>query len=278
MHDLIERTSELAKKSKARVGIGMGTEKREYVTHVIESVNAAKSFAKLITIGEKNMMKGIATDVEIFDSSKPEESLVKMLKKGEIDAAVRGSCRASLVLKNLKRIFKIEKIFRLALLGTADGRYFFFAPVGIDEGNTLEEKLTFVQLGAKFMEGLKVEPRVAVISGGRREDIDRCARADETIAAAESLIGEAEKTGIKNIRHYYILIEDAIKNGANLIIAPDGVTGNLMFRTLIFLGNGKVAGAPILNLDKVFIDTSRAQKTYVEAIMLANALAYVQSR
>ena len=31
-----------------------------------------------------------------------------------------------------------------------------------------------------------------------------------------------------------------------MLIAPDGISGNLVFRTLHFLGGGKALGAPIL--------------------------------
>jgi len=71
-------------------------------------------------------------------------------------------------------------------------------------------------------------------------------------------------------KNYSILIEDAIKD-ANLIIAPDGISGNLIFRTLVFLGGGNGFGAPVL-MEKVFVDTSRVKEDSARAIMLASAL------
>jgi len=57
-----------------------------------------------------------------------------------------------------------------------------------------------------------------------------------------------------------------------MIIGPDGISGNLIFRTLHFLGEGRALGAVVLNIDRVFVDTSRAKGSYVDSIALASAL------
>jgi len=66
------------------------------------------------------------------------------------------------------------------------------------------------------------------------------------------------------------VIEDAIRD-ANVIVAPDGITEKLIFRTLTFLGGGGGFGAPVL-ADLVFVDTSRVKVKFSDAIMLASAL------
>jgi predicted methyltransferase MtxX (methanogen marker protein 4) len=38
------------------------------------------------------------------------------------------------------------------------------------------------------------------------------------------------------------------------------------------LGRGKALGAVVLNIDRVFVDTSRAKSSYVDSIALASAL------
>jgi predicted methyltransferase MtxX (methanogen marker protein 4) len=72
--------------------------------------------------------------------------------------------------------------------------------------------------------------------------------------------------------HTEILIEEAARR-YGMVVAPDGVSGNLVFRTLTFLGAGKGHGAPVVNIDKIFVDTSRASADYTNAIMLAKSLA-----
>ena len=59
------------------------------------------------------------------------------------------------------------------------------------------------------------------------------------------------------ITHDEILIEKAIENKSNLIIAPDGISGNLIYRTLVHLGGGKAYGAIYMGLKHTIIDTSR---------------------
>ena len=59
---------------------------------------------------------------------------------------------------------------------------------------------------------------------------------------------------------------------ADLVIAPDGISGNIIFRALHFIGGAKALGAPVINTDKIFVDTSRAKTDYVDCIALAMKL------
>ncbi|HIH62108.1 MAG TPA: methyltransferase, partial [Methanobacteriales archaeon] len=62
--------------------------------------------------------------------------------------------------------------------------------------------------------------------------------------------------------------------GRNLILAPDGITGNLIFRSLVLIGSARSHGAITLGIDPIFIDTSRAQtvKGYERALRFAYKL------
>jgi len=46
----------------------------------------------------------------------------------------------------------------------------------------------------------------------------------------------------------------------------------LVFRTLTFLGGGLGHGAPVVNISRIFVDTSRASPNYANALLLAAAL------
>ena len=59
------------------------------------------------------------------------------------------------------------------------------------------------------------------------------------------------------INHDEILIEKAIDDKSNLIIAPNGISGNLIYRTLVHLGGGKAYGAIYMDIGHIIIDTSR---------------------
>ena len=91
------------------------------------------------------------------------------------------------------------------------------------------------------------------------------------IVSKENILELKDKYDIK---HYYILIEEAIKEHANIIIAPDGITGNLIFRSLVLVAGMKSNGALTLNQPYIFIDTSRSQNTqgYINSINLMKKL------
>jgi predicted methyltransferase MtxX (methanogen marker protein 4) len=56
------------------------------------------------------------------------------------------------------------------------------------------------------------------------------------------------------------------------VMAPDGVCGNLIFRTLALLCGARSMGAPVLMDNKVFVDSSRARGNFDGPIMLASAM------
>jgi predicted methyltransferase MtxX (methanogen marker protein 4) len=151
------------------------------------------------------------------------------------------------------------------LLETPDGHRFFMGPVGVDEGYTISEKERFVRMGRWFAELFSLPSVVGVLSGGRHDDYGRHARVDASLDDAREL---AQRTGAVD---FGILIEDAVKQ-CGCIIAPDGISGNLIFRTLVLVGGGHSHGAPIVNLDRIFIDTSRANPDYVCSFLLSHKL------
>ena len=206
---------------------------------------------------------GIGENKNIVDASKEvdfeviltesEEDLIGMLLKKEVDAAVRGSISSSRILPLLKEKYNTD-IFRASFL-EVNGHKFLFAPVGIDEGDSKEQKIKIIELGAEFLLRLGIKPNIAVLSGGRPEDVDRSKKIYDSIEE-----GEYITRIIKNkysVKHYFILIENAINDKVNFILAPDGISGNLIFRTLAFLGSGKSYGAITLGIMEIFVDTSR---------------------
>jgi len=203
--------------------------------------------------------------VRIVTSPDPHEALIADLKEGRIDAAVRGTLPANETLRALKQACGVDHLERVALLETASGRKFFLTPVGVDEGWTVAEKLDLIRKGRVISRRFGLPDRVGVLSGGRLGDIGRHAEVDASMAEAELV---AKLSGSV---HCEILIEDAVRT-CGLIIAPDGISGNLIFRTLTFLGAGHGHGAPVLNINKIFVDTSRASPDYTNALMLAAAL------
>ncbi len=262
---LLSEIERKARKNQARIGLGIG----KISEKVIKSAEAAREYADVVLVGDEKEIKATGTDLEIINSREPSKKLIELLVAGQIDGAVRGTLSATKTLSELKKSLNIKKLYRVALLETADGKPFFLAPVGIDEGNSIDDKIELIKRGAEHFRRFGIEAKVGILSGGRFEDKGRDEHVDKTLAEAELVTKRACDMGI-SAKNYSILIEDAITE-ANFIIAPDGISGNLIFRTLVFLGGGYGHGAPVL-MEKVFVDTSRVGGHYTRAIMLASAL------
>jgi putative methanogen marker protein 4 len=198
-----------------------------------------------------------------------EDELLDMLFKKKVDAAVRGSLTSSVIMAKIKRIYK--EVYRASLLEIDDHK-FLLAPVGIDEGDTLKQKKDIIFYGAQLLYEMGVEPKIAILSGGRSQDIGRSQKIDDSIWEAEELTRITRNK--YTVKHYFIMIEDAVAQGSNMILAPDGICGNLIFRSLVFLGSIKSHGAINLGIKEILIDTSRTQTEagYLRALKLAKRL------
>jgi putative methanogen marker protein 4 len=250
MERLAPETVFRAAKSKDRkVGVGSSVDS----DHVRTSVDLANA-------------TGYGTSVVYHDA----EELVQHLKEGRIDAAVRGDLDSKRAMMAVKELFGLKKIERMAMIQPRGGSIFFLAPVGVDEGATVQDKVDMVRRGVVLLGRMGVRPSIGIMAGGRATDIGRCPTVDRSIQDAENIVTLLKDQGL-DAENVHILIEEAI-HSKNIIIAPDGISGNLIFRCLHLVDGGRSMGAPILNLDKVFVDTSRAKTSYVDSIALASAL------
>ena len=215
----------------------------------------------------RDSVKGIEGSAIVYTDP---EKLVDDLISGELDAAVRGDMSSSVLLPLLKKKMGVPELERVVLLEPIGGKLVIAAPVGIDEGWTVEQKYNLAVKSVELMKKIGMGTKIAVMSGGRKDDIGRHEVVDRTIRDALELVDRLNSEGY-DAYHAEILIENAV-NDADLIIAPDGISGNLIFRTMHLIGGALALGAPIINIDTVFIDTSRAKKDYKDSIALAMRL------
>jgi putative methanogen marker protein 4 len=246
-----------------KIGIGVGSDAGK----VIDSACRVSIPCEIICYLHPDAGKVPAghRNIRILESDAPETALVADVMSGAIDAAVRGTLPANATLQVLKTAAGVTHLERVALLETAGGKKFFLAPVGIDEGWTVVEKLSLIKKGRLIARRFGLPDKVGILSGGRLGDVGRHAIVDRSIADAELIARLGD--GV----HCEILIEEAVAS-CGLVIAPDGISGNLIFRTLTFLGAGYAHGAPVVNIDKIFVDTSRASPDYTNALLLAASL------
>jgi len=274
----LEYIREKAKKRYAKVAIGVGLEGEEYISKIVSSASTAqkKGFAKPILVGDRSKIrKYLTNELEIFQSDRPWFDIIKLVKENYVDAGIRGSLSATNLLKEIKKSFNLNHIHRIALLSTFKGNLFFFAPVGIDEGSDFMDKKILVDDAVNLQKKLHIEPKIAILSGGRKEDFGRNYRVNKSLKEGEILANLIKKSSTPDVKHYGILIENAINEKVTFILAPDGISGNLIFRTLEFLGGGKGIGAVYTDLIPkiIFIDVSRETTTYVDSFAFASFIS-----
>ncbi len=280
---MIQKFKEVAKKKSSNIGIGLGTSEDHNQKILQASLNFVRlNKANVYIFGTSNQIKNLHkqtpenSQVKFIECQIPEYAILTSLINNTIQSIVRGSMSSNKFLHNLKKELNVKKINRLALLETNFGQQFFFGPVGIDECKNLKNKIHFLDLAIQKLLEFELIPKVSILSGGRISDIGRDTKVDNSIQDADKIV-ELLKQKIKDleISHDEILIEKAIENKSNLILAPDGISGNLIYRTLVHLGGGKAYGAIYMGLEHAIIDTSRVGDfTEIQgALLLALALS-----
>ncbi len=217
---------------------------------------------------ERSVLAMEERDVRIYDDS---SELVSDLISGDIDAAVRGDMSSSMLLPILKKGLGLIALERVAFLEPQGGKLIILSPVGIDEGWTEDQRYDLAVRSVNLAQKVGMGSRIAIMSGGRCEDVGRCRAVDRSIESARVIVKRLTADGY-DAYHSQILIEDAMRE-ADIVIAPDGVVGNIIFRTMHLVGGAKALGAPVVNADRVFIDTSRAKPDYKDSIALAMKLS-----
>ncbi len=216
---------------------------------------------------ERSVLAMEGHDIVIYDD--PYE-LAGDLASGKIDAAVRGDISSSVLLPILKSKIGLKSLERAVFMEPQGEKMFILAPVGIDEGWTERQKHDLAVRSVALAKRVGMGSKIAIMSGGRCEDVGRCKVVDKSIESARNLAKKLCDEGY-DAYHSQILIENAVKE-ADIIIAPEGITGNIIFRSLHFIGGVMALGAPVINTDKVFIDTSRAKTDYRDSLALAMML------
>ena len=156
---------------KVRVGIGRGTD----AGNVERSVEAMKQY-----------------DVRIYDDP---ELLAEDLATGKIDAAIRGYMSSSKLLPILKSKLGLKSLERIVFLELLNGKMILMAPVGIDEGWSDAQREELARKCVKMAKRVGLGTKVAVMSGGRCEDVGRCKAVDRSIESARNIVKQLESEG-----------------------------------------------------------------------------------
>ena len=209
------------------------------------------------------------TDIRLIYS---DDDLIKAILDDNVAAVVRGSLPASNIMQYLKKHY--PNLSRATYVN-GNGHEFLLSPVGIDEGNTVDEKYEIVLNCIDFLKKVGKKPKIAVLAEGREDDFGRGSEVSNSIIDSKKLTKIIKENTSKDVENYFILIEKAINSKSNIIIAPNGRVGNIIFRTLVLLNSWPSHGAVTFGIDKTYIDTSRDQSIdgYVRSLILANELS-----
>jgi putative methanogen marker protein 4 len=209
------------------------------------------------------------TDIKLIYS---DEDLVKSVLDDNIAAVVRGSLPASNIMQELKEYY--PELSRATYVN-GDEYEFLLSPVGIDEGTTVEERYEIALNCIDFLKKVDKKPKIAILAEGREDDFGRGEEVSNSIEDSKKLTELIQENTQEEVKNYFILIEKAINSKANIIIAPNGRVGNIIFRTLVLLSSWPSHGAVTFGIDRVYIDTSRDQSIdgYVRSLTLADKLS-----
>ena len=209
------------------------------------------------------------TDIILIYS---DDDLIKAVLDDNVDAVVRGSLPASNIMQELKE--RYPKLSRATYVN-GDGYEFLLSPVGIDEGRTVEERYDIAINCIEFLKKLGKKAKIAILAEGREDDFGRGSEVSNSIIDSKKLTKLLKENTQEDVTNHFILIEKAINSKSNVIIAPNGRVGNIIFRTLVLLSSWPSHGAVTFGIDSVYIDTSRDQSIdgYVRSLKLAYKLS-----
>lgn len=236
-----------------KIAVGLG--KNKDVIKACEAFKKENSNVEIITVDNDN-------------------DLVKAILDDDVNAVVRGSLPASSVMKELKS--KFSDISRATYIN-GNNIEFLLTPVGIDEGTTVEDKLKIAIHCGEFLKKQSKIPKIAVMASGRKGDYGRSEEISKSIDESNELTKLIKENTDFEVINHYILIEKAIKDNCNIIIAPNGIMGNIIFRTLVLVNSWPSCGAVTFGINSTYIDTSRDQNIegYLRSLKLAYKLANI---
>lgn len=253
---------------RRRIGIGiLGPD-----AAVVETLTRAQALCEVVAFGQP------VAGVRSIATATPEEDLVAALAAGELDAVVRGQADATTLRRRLMERFAYgpEDIKDLGVVKDNLGRVFIPCPISHTQGWTVEQKLALIAEAVKLARVLRLPVKVGVISGARPAELGSSPYLAETFADGErivALLGD----GLP-IRHYYIDIEKAIADQCTILVMVNGMVGNHVLRSLVFLGQVRIYGGIIGGIAPLVVESFRNSPGFFEYLEFANALANLRGQ
>lgn len=197
--------------------------------------------------------------IKIIQSNHPESTMFDFMNDSKYTKIIiRGELKSSILLNIMKNKLNNNSYYRIATIITKK-KLLLIAPVGIDEGESIKEKVNFMIYGLKLLRKLNIKPKIGMFDNFTYKIIKKY-----------KIIHN--KINLKyNIKIFNKIIP--AQCSSNYLIFSNGITGNLCFRTMTHLCNLDGMGAPmffdIKYKNTIFIDTSRTLNHYLNSIKLS---------
>lgn len=259
-------TAKKLKLGRPRIGFGLAKPDKE----ILASLKKSKKYADIILVGPKAVSKVIRFKKIISDN--PERKLPELLVNGELDGIVRGTIDDFKTFENYQDLVgknKTKNMIELALLEDAYGRQFFLSDGSNPLGWTKQEKIKSCEGIVEFIKKMGAKPKIGLITGVRHDTYQRrksikigvIAILNQTYKDAEDIVTYFKKKRIQ-IKNYAIELNAAVEDGCNIIVPPNGMVGNQIFRALCLIGGGKILTCSRANLSHPYEDNSRCEKDF----------------
>jgi len=254
---------EKAKSGRRKIGIGILHPDES----IIESLIRASDFCDVIAFGEK------LQNISSIPTATPEKSLVEAIKSGEIDAIVRGQANATVMREELVHQFSYSPDIIKDLGVVKDNLNRVFIPIAISnfQGWSVDQKIELIRDAIELLGLLHLPVKVGVTSGARPNECGSVPYLAETYADAEKIVSILQNE--MPIKHYYIDIEKAMADGCTILVFANGMVGNHVLRSLVFLGQVKIYGGIISGIDQLVVESFKNSSGFYEYLEFANALA-----
>lgn len=191
------------------------------------------------------------------------------LRAGKVAAGVRGALPPGEMMAAIGR-----SAGRAVLLEPRAGQGVLFGPVGVVEGRGPASRARFGALAARALVRYELateDPLIAVLAYGRAEDASRGANVARSLREADKVVERLRRRGLDAF-NAGAQIEDVMAD-ADVVVAPDGASGNLAFRAMHLTAGVRSFGAIVLGAPFPFVDTSRRRASYEDPVRFASFLA-----
>jgi len=254
----------LAQLRRIRVGLGL----TRPTDKIIAYLEKTKQFCDPVLVGRQ------VPGFESIIADQPHETLFNLLKENKVGAIIRGQVssvpfRASFDSFYEGRINPGDAF--VSVLEDAEGRVILLSPVTNGRGWNNEDKILLINASVGLLAKLGIPVKIGILCFSRGEELSHGKDfLNKTFFDANELVELfQEQYAIKN---YGIDFDIALAENCNIIIEQNGGTGNQVIRSLVFLEAIRNYGVPVLNADRVIIESMRASEDFSDHLLLAAAL------